>query len=179
MWHSSRLPGITLVTLFSVASALALPACSNGLDELFCEPECPVEAGAAAPSNPGGEGTPSATEGGLDDGGVQAPQTPSNTEPAAVSEQEAPPPLLPYLPDLDVREACEDCAKDACEVQRADCLEDDLCTAQLRCNGECSDPGCRESCRGAVGLSVNSRLYQDLVYCVFRNVLPISFRWPV
>lgn len=75
-----------------------------------------------------------------------------------------PVPLLPAQPDMAHRVGCEQCAKDACDVARMNCLEDDDCTAELRCKGKCSDPACLQTC-GAE--SSSSSWYRDYAICVF------------
>lgn len=73
------------------------------------------------------------------------------------------PPILPALPDVDKRAACEACAKDKCATSRDNCLEDDDCVAQLRCKGKCSDPACLEACDVAHAFSI---WYRDYQFCV-------------
>jgi hypothetical protein len=96
---------------------------------------------------------------------------------------------LPFLPDESAIEACEACSAIACKAERDACLEDDACTAQLICMGECDDPGCREECRGTVALSEFSPFYDDLFGCTYRECPDAcqerenwgcldDFRWP-
>ena len=82
------------------------------------------------------------------------------------------PPILPFLPDGEAIQRCEECSQDKCAELRDECLKDDVCTAQLGCLGQCSDPGCWEACRGSVGLEELfpwgfSAFYQDLKQCTF------------
>jgi hypothetical protein len=73
-------------------------------------------------------------------------------------------PTLPALPDMNHVAGCEQCAKDTCDKARTNCLEDDDCTAELRCKGKCSDVACLQKCLGPSG---SSPWYGDYSKCVF------------
>ena len=73
-------------------------------------------------------------------------------------------PLLPATPDERFVDACEACAASQCKDERASCLADDACTAQLRCKGSCSDPACLERCEVD---HTRSAWYDDYLQCVF------------
>jgi hypothetical protein len=64
---------------------------------------------------------------------------------------------------MDVRPACEACATDECAQARVSCLEDDACTAILRCKGKCSHPACLQECDSEHGFSP---WYDDYFSCV-------------
>ena len=73
------------------------------------------------------------------------------------------PPWLPALPDVQNRDACEACAKASCGTTRAACLEDDACTALLRCEGEADNPADLQTCEAEHGFSP---WYDDHWACV-------------
>jgi len=114
-----------------------LPGCSNDLDDLFCDSDCPVETPAAAADDPDAD--------------------------AALEVDAAR--LLPIRPDPKVEEACADCSEVRCREAREACLLDDACTEQLYCMDACHDPGCWEECRGLAGVEGPSPYLSDLVVC--------------
>jgi hypothetical protein len=131
----------TVLPLASVGSSLLLlsvPACTNDLSQLYCDP-------AEATCGPEGSG---------------------GTESEALLGE---PPIVPFLPNEAFIESCEACVHDTCEAERDACLEDDACTTQLRCWGECSDPGCREECRARAALDGASPFYEDLESCTWTD----------
>jgi hypothetical protein len=73
-------------------------------------------------------------------------------------------PDLPALPDEDHIPDCTRCAADKCKTARANCLEDDYCTDELRCKGTCDNIACLHGCSADFGWSP---WYGDYANCVF------------
>jgi hypothetical protein len=126
--------------LFALSLSWGASGCSNDLDSLYCKTDCSPDRGSGGSSTGGTNGDGDDGPGGADPGDGDGK-----------AEEESPPPILPFLPDDKAIEDCTQCVRDKCKAEREGCLEDDACTAQLRCTGECSDPGCLEECRGTVG----------------------------
>lgn len=109
---------------------------------------------------------PSACSNELDDL-IERPAQDAGARPWSAADP-AEPPWLPILPDQDVIADCEACARSTCERERADCLEDSACTAQLECMRTCSDPACAQRCRSthAAG-GWWSPYWEDLFVCAY------------
>jgi hypothetical protein len=77
-------------------------------------------------------------------------------------------PLLSFVPDRELADACVACAKDDCAAEHGACLADATCRSLLACRGACSDPVCAARCgsfSGIFGMS-ESAVFERYDGCV-------------